>query len=43
MRERGVILSAGPLTRLITHIDISRADLQKVVSLWQDFLQHHAK
>ena len=43
MRERGVILSAGALTRLITHIDISRADLQKVVSLWQDFLQHHAK
>src|SRR5471032_1428210 len=43
MRERGVILSAGPLTRLITHIDIRRADLQKVVSLWQDFLQHHAR
>lgn len=42
MHERGVILSAGPLTRLITHIDISRADLQKVVSLWQEFLQHHA-
>lgn len=42
MRERGVLISAGPLTRVITHIDISRADLQKVVSLWQDFLQHHA-
>jgi len=42
MRERGVLISAGPLTRVITHIDISRTDLQKVVSLWQDFLQHHA-
>ncbi len=42
MRERGVLISAGPLTRVITHIDISRADLQKVVSLWQDFLQHHS-
>jgi len=42
MREHGVLISAGPLTRVITHIDISRADLQKVVSLWQDFLHHHA-
>ncbi|MGC6387624.1 low-specificity L-threonine aldolase [Ewingella sp. S1.OA.A_B6] len=42
MRERGVLISTGPLTRVITHIDISRADLQKVVSLWQDFLHHHA-
>lgn len=42
MRERGVLISAGPLTRVITHIDIHRADLQKVVSLWKEFLQHHA-
>ena len=42
MRERGVLISAGALTRVITHIDISRADLQKVVSLWQEFLHHHA-
>lgn len=42
MREHGVLISAGPLTRVITHIDTSRADLQKVVSLWQDFLHHHA-
>ncbi|MDR3432380.1 MAG: low-specificity L-threonine aldolase [Rouxiella aceris] len=39
MREHGVLLSAGPLTRLITHIDISRQDLQTVVELWQRFLQ----
>jgi len=42
MRERGVLISAGALTLVITHIDISRADLQKVVSLWQEFLHHHA-
>jgi threonine aldolase len=39
MREHGVLISAGPLTRLITHIDISRQDLQTVVELWQRFLQ----
>lgn len=39
MRERGVLLSSGPLTRLITHIDVSRQDLQQVVNLWREFLQ----
>jgi len=42
MRERGVIISAGPLTRVLTHINISRDDLQKVVALWQEFLHQHA-
>ncbi|MFO6297354.1 low-specificity L-threonine aldolase [Rahnella selenatireducens] len=42
MRERGVIISAGPLTRVLTHINISREDLQKVVTLWQEFLHQHA-
>ena len=42
MRERGVIISAGPLTRVLTHINISREDLQKVVALWQEFLHEHA-
>lgn len=42
MRERGVIISAGPLTRVLTHINISREDLQKVVALWQEFLHQHA-
>lgn len=42
MRERGVIISAGPLTRVLTHINISREDLKKVVALWQEFLHQHA-
>ncbi|MCC3745789.1 hypothetical protein LLQ46_02895 [Rouxiella badensis] len=42
MREHGVIISSGPLTRIITHINISRQDLQKVVDLWQRFLTNQA-
>jgi len=42
MLERGVIISAGATTRLVTHINISRDDLKKVVSLWKEFLQLHA-
>ena len=38
MRERGVLISAGPVTRMITHINISRQDLEKVVALWREFL-----
>ncbi|WP_145572762.1 low-specificity L-threonine aldolase [Yersinia mollaretii] len=38
MRERGVLISAGPITRMITHINISRQDLEKVVALWREFL-----
>ncbi len=37
MRERGVLLSAGPVTRLVTHINITRADLTRVVELWREF------
>jgi threonine aldolase len=42
MRERGVLISAGPLTRVLTHLNVSRQDLQKVVDLWREFLQQHA-
>jgi threonine aldolase len=42
MRERGVLISAGPLTRILTHLNVSRQDLQKVVDLWREFLQQHA-
>lgn len=41
MRERGVLISAGPLTRILTHLNVSRQDLQKVVDLWREFLQQH--
>ncbi|MEX2942307.1 low-specificity L-threonine aldolase [Serratia fonticola] len=42
MRERGVLISVGPLTRILTHLNVSRQDLQKVVDLWREFLQQHA-
>lgn len=42
MREHGVLISAGPLTRILTHLNVSRQDLQKVVDLWRTFLQQHA-
>lgn len=42
MREHGVLISSGPLTRILTHLNVSRQDLQKVVDLWQAFLQQHA-
>ncbi|CAM3490978.1 low-specificity L-threonine aldolase [Rouxiella silvae] len=40
MRQHGVLIGSGPLTRLITHINLSRQDLEKVVSLWQQFLRN---
>ena len=42
MRERGVLISSGPLTRILTHLDVSRQDLQRVVELWREFLRQHA-
>ncbi|AHK20627.1 low-specificity L-threonine aldolase [Yersinia similis] len=38
MRERGVLISAGPLTRMITHLNVNRKDLEKVVALWREFI-----
>ncbi|WP_395489288.1 low-specificity L-threonine aldolase [Cedecea davisae] len=40
MRERGVIISAGPATRLVTHLDVSRSQLAEVVVHWRAFLQN---
>lgn len=42
MREQGILISSGPVTRLLTHLNVNRQDLQKVVTLWQAFLQQHA-
>ncbi|WP_435929693.1 low-specificity L-threonine aldolase [Dryocola sp. BD613] len=39
MRERGVLMSAGPITRLVTHLDVSRAQLAEVVNHWRAFAQ----
>ncbi|AKH63474.1 MULTISPECIES: low-specificity L-threonine aldolase [Photorhabdus] len=38
MKERGVILSVGSVTRLVTHLDVSRADLERLITLWREFL-----
>lgn len=39
MKERGVLMSAGTVTRIVTHLDVSRSDLEKLVSLWKEFKQ----
>jgi threonine aldolase len=39
MKEHGVLMSAGPITRLVIHLDVNRQQLAEVVSHWQAFLQ----
>lgn len=39
MKERDVLMSAGTVTRIVTHLDVSRSDLEKLVSLWKEFKQ----
>lgn len=39
MKERGILMSAGPVTRLVIHLDVNREQLAEVVSHWQTFLQ----
>ena len=34
-----VLLSVGPQTRIVTHLDVSRQQLQQLVARWQAFLQ----
>lgn len=38
MHERGILLSPGPVTRLVTHLDAGRDALQQLVNQWQAFL-----
>ncbi|GKX53843.1 low-specificity L-threonine aldolase [Budvicia aquatica] len=37
MKQRGILINAGPVTRLVTHMNVSREDLQRVVNLWREF------
>ncbi len=39
MHAADILISVGPRTRMVTHLDVSRADLQQVVARWQAFLQ----
>lgn len=43
MRDHGIIIASGTLTRLVTHLNVSRQDLEKVVDCWRGFLAHHDK
>jgi threonine aldolase len=38
--ETGIRASIGPRTRLVTHLDISRADVDKVVATFKTFFQN---
>ncbi|MEJ8323938.1 low-specificity L-threonine aldolase [Kosakonia sacchari] len=40
LRERGVLINASPVVRLVTHLDVNRQQLEEVVRHWQTFLQH---
>lgn len=40
MAERGIKVSAGERTRLVTHLDISRDDVDKVVAAFSAFAGH---
>ena len=39
MQAGDVLLSVGPQTRIVTHLDVSRQQLQQLVARWQAFLQ----
>lgn len=39
LRERGVLINASPIVRLVTHLDVSRAQLAEVAGHWQAFMQ----
>lgn len=39
MKARDVAISVGPLTRLVTHLDVDRPALEKVVAHWDAFLK----
>lgn len=39
MQARGVLLNASPVTRIVTHLDVSRQQLEALVSHWQAFLK----
>ncbi|MBV4367763.1 low-specificity L-threonine aldolase [Erwinia phyllosphaerae] len=38
MHEKGIILPTGAVTRIVTHLDVDRQALEKVVAEWKAFL-----
>ncbi|WP_413740162.1 low-specificity L-threonine aldolase [Sodalis sp. RH14] len=43
MKQHDIVVAAGTVTRLVTHLNISREDLEKVVGCWEEFLRHQAQ
>jgi len=43
MLQHGINIASGAVTRLVTHLNISRQDLEKVVQIWREFLHHHGE
>ena len=41
MQRHGILISAAATTRLVTHLDVSRADLERLVALWRTFRQEY--
>lgn len=39
MLSNGILINVGPVTRIVTHLDISRQDLHRVVAHWQAFIK----
>lgn len=38
MKQHDILLSAAPVTRLVTHLDVNRQQLETLVHHWQNFL-----
>ncbi|UCQ28837.1 low-specificity L-threonine aldolase [Edwardsiella tarda] len=41
MQRHGILISAAATTRLVTHLDVSRTDLERLVALWRTFRQEY--
>jgi threonine aldolase len=39
LAKAGIRASIGPHTRLVTHLDVSAADVQKTISVFKDFFK----
>jgi threonine aldolase len=39
LAKRGIRASIGPHTRLVTHLDVSKADVQKTITAFKDFFK----
>jgi threonine aldolase len=37
LRQRGILINAAPVTRLVTHLDVNRSQLEQVALHWQHF------